>query len=66
MEAVLRQQIEKIVPLTDAEFRLVLFHFLVSNYIRTNTLFSREILFCNYHKFFLKLELTNKGFKICS
>ena len=29
MEAVLRQQIEKIVPLTDDEFRFVLSHFFV-------------------------------------
>jgi L-lysine 2,3-aminomutase len=42
MEEILRQQIEKIVPLTDDEGFLVVSHFLVGNYKNINILFSSK------------------------
>lgn len=42
MEAVLRQQIEKIVPLTDDEFRFVLSHFSVGNYKKHQYIVQQE------------------------
>jgi len=42
MEEILRQQIEKIVPLTDDEFRLVLSHFSVGNYKKHQYIVQQE------------------------
>jgi CRP-like cAMP-binding protein len=42
MEAVLRQQIEKIVPLTDDEFSFVLSHFSIGNYKKHQYIVQQE------------------------